>query len=251
MARLENKIALITGAGGGFGRAISQEFAREGAHVFATDVNDEGINETVESVKADGGAATAIRLDVRQPDEIASVLKAIEDAHGQLHVLVNNAGITQREDFRHITDEQWHEIMDINLTAAMRLSRDALKLLRAGEGASIINISSIMEGVHVRQLSAYSTTKAAIAGLSRSIAVEYAAFDVRVNYICPGYAATSMTERILRNDAVRKGLIDRTPMKRFAETKDIAKAALFLASDDAAFITGEGLTVDGGMNIQL
>ena len=251
MGRLENKVALITGAGGGFGRAIAQEFAREGAHVFASDVDEEGNKETVDLIKADGGDATAIRLDVSQTDDIAAVLKAIEDKHGQLHVLVNNAGITQREDFRHITDEQWHEILDINLTAAMRLSRDALKLLRAAKGASIINISSIMEGVHVRQLSAYSTTKAAIAGLSRSVAVEYAAFDVRVNYICPGYAATSMTERILRNDAVRKGLIDRTPLKRFADTQDIAKAALFLASDDASFITGEGLTVDGGMNIQL
>ena len=251
MARLDNKIALITGAGGGFGRAIAQEFAREGAHVVVSDVDEDGTKETADLINADGGEATAIRLDVRQPDDIAAVLKTIEDTHGKLHVLVNNAGITQREDFRHISDEQWHEILDINLTAAMRLSRDALKLMRAAKGASIINISSIMEGVHVRQLSAYSTTKAAIAGLSRSIAVEYAAFDVLVNYICPGYAATSMTERILRNEAVRKGLIDRTPLKRFAETQDIAKAALFLASDDASFITGEGLTVDGGMNIQL
>ncbi|MDA7946016.1 MAG: SDR family oxidoreductase [Hyphomicrobiaceae bacterium] len=251
MRRLENRIALITGAGGGFGRAIAQEFAHEGAHVFATDVSEDGTNETAELIRGEGGSATAIRLDVRRTDDIASVLKTIEEKHGKLHVLVNNAGITQREDFRHISDEQWNEILDINLTAAMRLSRDALKLLAAAEGASIINVSSIMEGVHVRQLSAYSTTKAAIAGLSRSVAVEYAAFGVRVNYICPGYAATGMTERILRNEAVRKGLIDRTPLKRFAETQDIAKAALFLASDDASFITGEGLTVDGGMNIQL
>ncbi len=251
MGRLENKVALITGAGGGFGRAIAQEFAREGAHIYAGDVDDASNTETVNLISGEGGTGTAIRLDVRQKGDIAAVLDAIGQEHGRLHVLVNNAGITQREDFRHISDEQWEEILDINLTAAMRLSRDALKLLRAAEGASIINISSIMEGVHVRQLSAYSTTKAAIAGLSRSIAVEYAAFDVRVNYICPGYAATAMTERILRNEAVRQGLIDRTPLKRFAETRDIAKAALFLASDDASFITGEGLTVDGGMNIQL
>ena len=251
MGRLENKVALITGAGGGFGRAISEEFAREGAHIFAGDIDDERNKETVDLITAAGGTGTAIRLDVSRKEDIAGALDAIAQQHGQLHVLVNNAGITQREDFRHITDEQWAEILDVNLTAAMRLSRDALKLLTAAKGASIINISSIMERVHVRQLSAYSTTKAAIAGLSRSIAVEYAAFDVRVNYLCPGYAATGMTERILRNDAVRKGLIDRTPLKRFAETRDIAKAALFLASDDASFITGEGLTVDGGMNIQL
>lgn len=251
MGRLENKIALITGAGGGMGGAIAREFAREGAHVIVSDVDAERVNETVQLITSDGGSATPVHLDVCQTEDIASVLNMIEEQHGKLHVLVNNAGIAQREDFRHITDEQWHEILDINLTAAMRLSRDALRLMMAADGASIINISSIMGDVHTRQLSAYSTTKAAIAGLSRSIAVEYAAFNVRVNYICPGYAPTGMTARILRNEAVRQGLIDRTPLKRFAETGDIAKAALFLASDEASFITGEGLTVDGGMNIQL
>ena len=151
MGRLENKVALITGAGGGFGRAIAQEFAREGAHIYAGDVDDESNTETVDLIAGEGGTGTAIRLDVRQKGDIAAVLDAIGQQHGRLHVLVNNAGITQREDFRHISDEQWEEILDINLTAAMRLSRDALKLLRAAEGASIINISSIMEGVHVRQ----------------------------------------------------------------------------------------------------
>jgi len=251
MGRLEKKVALVTGAGSGFGRAICLEFGRQGAHVFPSDRDDDSNKETAKLIEEAGGSAIPLHLDVCEVEDIAAVLSSIEQAHGRLDILVNNAGITQREDFRHISDEQWHEILDINLTAAMRLSRDGLKLLTAADGASIINISSIMEGVHVRQLSAYSTTKAAIAGLSRSIAVEYAAFNVRVNYICPGYAATSMTERILRNEAVRKGLIDRTPLKRFAEPEDIAKAALFLASDEASFITGEGLTVDGGMNIQL
>jgi NAD(P)-dependent dehydrogenase (short-subunit alcohol dehydrogenase family) len=179
------------------------------------------------------------------------VLSTIEKASGKLDVLVNNAGITQREDFRHISDEQWQEILDVNLTGAMRLSRDSLGLLKASGSASIINISSIMERVHVRQLSAYSTTKAALAGLSRAMAVEYSAFNVRVNYICPGYAETAMTKRILRNPAVRQGLLDRTPMNRFVQPEDVAKAALFLASDEASFITGEGLTVDGGMSVSL
>jgi len=251
MGRLENKIALITGAGGGFGRAMSVVFAREGAHVYVADRDEASVRDTVEAVKRQGGAATPFRSDVTDKDDIASLLSAIEKAFGRLDVLVNNAGITQRDDFRHVTDEQWQEILDVNLTAAMRLSRDALKLLKVSGTSSIINVSSIMERVHVRQLSAYSTTKAALAGMSRAMAVEYAAFNVRVNYLCPGYAETAMTERILRNDAVRKGLIDRTPLGRFCLPEDIAKAALFLASNEAAFITGEGLTVDGGMSIQL
>jgi NAD(P)-dependent dehydrogenase (short-subunit alcohol dehydrogenase family) len=251
MGRLENRIALVTGAGSGLGRAIALEFARQGAHVFASDRNEASVGETADMVAKEGGAATPLRSDVREKDDIASLLSAVEKTEGKLDVLVNNAGITQREDFRHITDEQWQEILDVNLTGAMRLSRDALGLLKVSGSASIINVSSIMERVHVRQLSAYSTTKAALAGLSRAMAVEYSAFNVRVNYICPGYAETAMTERILRNPAVRQGLLDRTPMKRFVQPEDVAKAALFLASDEAAFITGEGLTVDGGMSVSL
>ncbi len=251
MSRLEHKIALVTGAGSGLGRAIAQEFARQGARVFAGDRDEAGVNETAETAIKEGGTMSPILSDVCNKEDVASLLGAIEKANGKLDVLVNNAGITQREDFRHITDDQWQEILDVNLTAAMRLSRDALGLLRASDGSSIINISSIMERVHVRQLSAYSTTKAAIAGMSRAMAVEYSAFNVRVNYICPGYAETAMTKRILRNPAVRQGLLDRTPMNRFVKPADVAKAALFLASDDASFITGEGLTVDGGMSVSL
>jgi NAD(P)-dependent dehydrogenase (short-subunit alcohol dehydrogenase family) len=251
MGRLENRIALVTGAGSGLGRAIALEFARQGAHVFASDRNEASVGETADMISKEGGAATPLRSDVREKDDIASLLNTIDKTEGKLDVLVNNAGITQREDFRHITDEQWQEILDVNLTGAMRLSRDALGLLKVSGSASIINVSSIMERVHVRQLSAYSTTKAALAGLSRAMAVEYSAFNVRVNYICPGYAETAMTERILRNPAVRQGLLDRTPMKRFVQPEDVAKAALFLASDEAAFITGEGLTVDGGMSVSL
>jgi len=251
MGRLENKIALITGAGGGFGRAMSVIFAREGARIFVTDRNEDRTQETAEAVSKAGGEATAIQVDVTDKDDVASLLKTIESETGRLDVLVNNAAITQREDFRHITDEQWQEILDVNLTAAMRLSRDGLSLLKVSGKASIINVSSIMGRIHVRQLSAYSTTKAALAGMSRAMAVEYSAFNVRVNYLCPGYAETAMTDRILRNPAVRKGLLDRTPLNRFATPDDIAHAALFLASDEAAFITGEGLTVDGGMSIQI
>ncbi len=251
MGRLDNKVALITGAGGGFGRAMSVVFAREGARIFAVDRDEDRARETAEAVVEAGGDVRAIRTDVTSKEEIASLLKMIESESGQLDILVNNAAITQREDFRHTTDEQWQEILDVNLTAAMRLSRDGLSLLKVSGKSSIINLSSIMASVHVRQLSAYSTTKAALAGMSRAMAVEYAAFNVRVNYLCPGYAETAMTDRILRNPAVRKGLLDRTPLNRFATPEDISYAALFLASDEAAFVTGEGLTVDGGMSIQI
>jgi meso-butanediol dehydrogenase/(S,S)-butanediol dehydrogenase/diacetyl reductase len=251
MARLEGKIALVTGPASGLGRAIALEFAREGARVYALDRDEEGLKETAGLATATGATFVLLSGDVCKTADIRAVLETVKGQSGRLDILVNNAGITQRADFRHIADDEWQEIIDVNLTAAMRLSRDALSLLKISGKSSIINISSIMERVHVRQLSAYSTTKAALAGMSRAMAVEYAAYDVRVNYICPGYAETGMTKRILRDPRIREGLINRTPMGRFVNPEDIAKSALFLASDEASFITGEGLTVDGGMSISL
>jgi len=251
MGRLDDTYALVTGAGAGLGRAIALEFASQGAAVMAIDRDKDAAGETASMAPEGASPIQAIHGDVSKPDEIASLLTRVGETFGRLDILVNNAGITQRADFRHIEDDEWQEIMDINVTAAMRLSRDALSLLKMSGKGSIINISSIMERVHVRQLSAYSTTKAAIAGMTRAMAVEYAAYNVRVNFICPGYAETAMTKRILRDPRIRQGLLDRTPMNRFVDPQDIAKAALFLASEEASFITGEGLTVDGGMSIAL
>ena len=251
MGRIEGKVALITGAGSGLGRAIAEEFARHGAHVFVTDRDDALAQETAGGIAKKNGAATAIRADVTSDEDVAAMLRAVDDAFGVLHVLVNNAGITQRSDFCHQGDAEWQEILDVNLRGTVRCSREALPLMRASEGGSIINLSSIMSDRHIRQLSAYSTTKAAISGLSRSMAVEYAPFNIRVNYLCPGYVETALTKQILRNPAVRKALLMQTPMGRFAEPEDIAHAALFLASDESTYITGSGLTVDGGMSVSL
>ncbi len=251
MGRLEDKIALVTGAGSGLGRAIAATFAREGAHVFVGDLDDGQARLTVDAISADGGAATALQADVTAQADVDRMLAAVEGAFGRLDVLVNNAGITCRGDFRHLSDQDWDAVMQVNVAGTVRCARDALPLLRKAGTASIVNLSSIMERRHIRQLSLYSTTKAAVAGLSRSMAVEYAAFGVRVNYLCPGYVETALTDRILRNPAIRKALLMQTPMGRFGDPEDIANAALFLASDESAYITGSGLTVDGGMSVAL
>lgn len=251
MGRLDEKIALVTGAGGGLGRAIAVEFAREGARVYVSDC-EIGMAKTVagEILEA-GGEAVPLLADITREEHVADMFGAVQAEAGRLHILVNNAGVTRRADFRHLEDKDWREIMDVNLYGTVRCSRLALPLLRAGEGAAIVNLSSIMEGRHLRQVSAYSTSKAAVSALSRSLAVEYAPFDIRVNYICPGYVETPMTQRGLRIPALRKVLLQQTPLGRFGEPEDVARAALFLASDEAAYVTGSGLTVDGGMSVAL
>ncbi len=251
MQRLGGRVALVTGAGAGIGLAIARRFAEEGAHVVVNDISLQAAKTAAEQLRAAGHHATARAGDVTSAADAASLLAAIKDSHGKLHILVNNAGLNVRSDFRHMTEEDWRKIRETNLDSAVRLSRDALPLLQAAGNASILNIASIMASRHLRQLAAYSVTKAAIASLSRALAVEYAPFGVRVNYLCPGFVETALTERVLRMPQLRKALIDQTPLRRFGTPEDMAKAALFLVSDDAAFITGAGLNVDGGMSVGL
>lgn len=249
MKRLDGMTALITGAGAGLGAAISEIFAREGAHIYVTDLDEAAASEVAARITASGDTATPIKADITNTQDIAAMFQTVTDGHGRLDVLVNNAGINIRSDFRHMEDDQWDTMWQTNLQSAIRCSRDGLDLLKKSEHASIINMSSITSERHLRQMSAYSTTKAAISGLTRSIAVEYAPFGIRVNYLCPGFIDTALTERFLRNPRMRDFLIEQTPFRRLATPEDVAKAALFLASDDASFITGEGITIDGGMSI--
>jgi NAD(P)-dependent dehydrogenase (short-subunit alcohol dehydrogenase family) len=248
---LADKIALITGAGGGLGLAMAKLFAAEGAHVVLADLDGEAAEAGAAAIAAAGGRAGFVRGDVAKEDDVRAMVAAAGGLGGKLHVLVNNAGNLMRADFRNMEDADWEGVLNPHLWGTIRVTRAALPLLAAAKGASIVNLSSIMAIRYLRQLSAYSTAKAAIAGLSRALAVELAPQGIRVNYLCPGFIPTAMTSRYTEHPQVSKGLLAQMPMRRFGAPEEVAKAALFLASDDSSYTTGQGIMVDGGMSLNL
>lgn len=251
MGRLDGRIALVTGAGSGIGKAIAEALAAEGAILEVTDIDTSAAGAVAAGIVAAGGRARGSALDVTGASSVLDRLAAVKSAHGKLDILVNNAGLNVRADFRHMTDEDWIKIRGTNLDGVVRLCRDGFALLRDSGRGVILNLASIMAVRGMRQLTGYSATKGAVAALTRGLAVEYAAFGIRVNYLAPGFVETALTARILRNPRLAEALIDQAPMRRLGTPQDIAKAAVFLVSDDAAYITGTGLTVDGGMSAAL
>lgn len=251
MARLENRIALVTGSGNGIGKATALVFAAEGAHVHVADVDGKAAEQTVADIRAASGNATAHTTDVTRGQDVTALFRAIQGGHGKLDVLVNNAGLNVRADFRHLTDEEWVKIREVNLDGVVRMARGGFELLKASGKGSLINVASIMGSRGMRQLVAYSATKGAVTALTRGLAVEYAPYGIRVNTISPGFIATKLTRQILRNPAVTDALVAETAFRRLGEPDEIARAILFFASDDSTYCTGSELVVDGGMSASL
>ncbi len=249
--RLAGKIAVVTGAGNGIGGAIAAVFAAEGAHVYVTDVDGAAAEAAAAALRAQQLQASALTVDVTRGQDVTHLMRTLAGAHGRIDVLVNNAGLNILSDFRNMTDADWVRIREVNLDGVMRIARDGFDLLRASGKGSLINVASVMGNRGLRPLAAYSATKGAVAALTRGLAVEYAPFHIRVNTLAPGYAETKLTQRALKLPQFRQALIDKTPMRRFGLPEEMAKAALFLASDDASYVTGAELAVDGGMSAAL
>ena len=252
MTRLEGRIGLVTGAGSGIGRAIAALFAAEGAHVYVTDVDGAAAEAVAGEIAKAGASAQAITADVSRGQDVTAMFRAVEKAHGRLDVLVNNAGLNVRSDFRHLSDADWVKIREVNLDGVVRVARDGFALLKASGRGSLINVASIMGASRPAPAHRLFGHQGRDRSRSREgLAVEYAPFDIRVNALAPGFVETALTQRALSNPGIQKALLDSTPLRRFGLPEEIAKAALFLASDDASYVTGAELAVDGGMSAGL
>jgi NAD(P)-dependent dehydrogenase (short-subunit alcohol dehydrogenase family) len=248
--RLDGKVALITGSGSGMGRSAAELFAREGAKVVVTDVADEAGHGTVEAVRAAGGEATYIRADVSRRADCEAMVQCATETYGGLHVLYNNAGIFPGDDggVLDTPESTWETVMQINLKGVWLGCRAGIPAMIASGGGSIVNVASFVAlmGAATAQI-AYTASKGGVLSMTREIAVEYARQGVRANALCPGPIETPLLAELLSDPARRARRMVHIPMGRLGRAEELAKAALFLASDDASFMTGASLVVDGGI----
>jgi NAD(P)-dependent dehydrogenase (short-subunit alcohol dehydrogenase family) len=246
--RLEGKVALITGAAAGLGRVAAERFALEGAKVVIADAVDG--TATVEAIAAAGGAATSVPCDVTDEDQVRHAVAAAVETYGGLHVLYNNAGVMLSDDDDPVNTpiEVYEQTMDINVKGVLLGCRHGIPALLASGGGSIVNVASFVAhmGAATPQI-AYTASKGAVLAMTREIAVTYARRGVRANALCPGPIMTPMLAKFLSDDARRQRRLVHIPMGRFGEPLEIANGALFLASDESAWMTGQSLIIDGGI----
>ena len=246
--RLRNKVALITGAAVGIGAEIAKRFAAEGAQVVIGDVNAVEARTTSESIRRSGGSARSVLLDVTKEESWKEALDGIRSAEGRLDVLVNNAGITKRIPITEMPLEDFEQIMAVNVRGVFLGIKHALPFMKQHGGGSIVNISSICGLVgHKLTNETYTTSKGAVTLLTKSVAVRHARDNIRCNSIHPGTVDTPMMQALFTDPEKKRERLDEVPLGRLATAQDVANAALFLASDEAGFITGAALPVDGGL----
>ena len=246
--RLKDKVAIITGGARGIGKKISQTFLKEGASVYIFDVNqEEGARTAGELQPAYDDKVNFFKVDITDEKSVEQSIEKIIKDEGRIDILVNNAGITRDNLILRMSLEDWKKVIDINLTGAFICSKHTVKYMVKNRSGKIINISSIV-GIHGNAgQSNYSSSKAGIIGLTKTLARELAGRNILVNAIAPGYIETEMTEKL--SDRIKEKLMEQIPTGRLGSVDDVAKTALFLASDDSNYITGTVINLDGGMGI--
>jgi NAD(P)-dependent dehydrogenase (short-subunit alcohol dehydrogenase family) len=246
--RLENKVALITGAAQGIGQEIAKRFAEEGALVLVMDMNPAAAEETVTGIRGKGGKAEYLVLDVTREENWIEAVKTVVEKFGKIDVLVNNAGITKRAPLTELAVEDFDQIMCVNVRGPFLGVKHVIPVMQKNGGGAIINMSSICGLIgHKFSGESYIVSKGAVTLLTRAVAVKYAKYNIRCNSIHPSTADTAIVRELFKDPEKRRERTDEIPLGRLATTLDIANAALFLASDEASYINGVALPVDGGL----
>jgi NAD(P)-dependent dehydrogenase (short-subunit alcohol dehydrogenase family) len=242
--KLENKIAIVTGSSSGIGKAIAEKFVFEGAKVVFSDINEVDVSQF-------GDKAIFVKCDVSKSSEVDALINACVDKFGKVDVMVNNAGIGSLGDILTTSDDVWHKTIEINLSGVFYGIRAAGKVMKEkGIKGSIINMSSILGSVGFNGAISYCAAKGGVNQLTKASAVELSKLGIRVNSIAPGFIKTNMTKGVQEDENTRKFLEGMTPLGYLGEPDDIANAAVYLASDDAKYVTGNILYVDGGWTAQ-
>lgn len=240
---MSRKIVLVTGASRGIGKAIAQRFADEGHFVIGTATSEKGADAIAEYLSESGGIGRV--LDVCSDEDVDKLFEEIDSVYGGINVLVNNAGITKDGLLMRMKDEDWASVIDTNLTSIYRMSRRAVRGMMKARHGRIINITSVVGQMGNAGQTNYAATKAGAEGFSRALAREIGSRGVTVNCVAPGFVETDMTEEL--DERLLNSMLDAVPMGRMAQPEEIAAAVSFLASDDASYITGAVLAVNGGM----
>jgi len=246
--RLENEITLVTGASRGIGAGIAKLFGESGSYVLGTATTQDGANAITHSLNQDGSKGEGIVLDVSDAEAVSKMMKDLKERDLLPSILVNNAGISLESLLMRIKDDDWKKIIDTNLSSAFYLCKAAVSGMMKNRKGRIINIGSVVGSIGAIGNAHYSASKAALLGFTKSLALEVGSRGITVNNIAPGYITTDMTKDI--KSELSDALMDKIPMNRFGSPEDIAKVALFLASESGSYITGQTIHVNGGMHME-
>ncbi len=252
MFRLDDKIALVTGSTRGLGWAIAEAFAAQGAHVVVTGRSADDVERRVAELSAAGGRASGRAADLADAAAGVALVDSVALEHDRLDIIVNNAGINHRAPLGEFDDEAWRRVVQVNLDTPFALARAAsVHMVRQGSGRIITTASVMGTAVARPTIPAYVTSKAGMMGLTRALAVELGPHGVTANAIGPGYVATEMNTALVEDPAFNQMVVDKTPVGRWGTPQEIASAAVYLASDEASYVNGQTLLVDGGMTTAL
>ena len=243
--KLTGKVALVTGAAQGIGRAIALLLARNGADIVVSDINLEKAEETAKEIRAIGPKATAVKVDVSNLSEVERMVEAIIEKLAKIDILVNNAGITRDKLILRMTEEDWDAVLGVNLKGTFNCTKTVIRHMAKQRSGKIVNIASVVGEMGNAGQANYSASKAGVIGLTKTIAREYAQRGINVNAIAPGYIETPMTDAL--PEKAKEELKKLIPMERLGKPEDVAEAVLFLVCEESSYITGQVLNVNGGI----